>query len=192
MFRLYGADQAARCTKWRWMEICWHPRPALHDTGSSLLQPQHRSKKPLQWELSYPCSVTPTVETLAIVCKASVNDGCHNHIWFHSSQCTESNDVIDYSMLILRPSKGHMTAPIIWQLSTHSHDLFILTYSSSRLALWCLQVPIREVEGVLYLRISCQIYNQLSDYEALRDAVLKTCDRRDELVDHTLKFRQLL
>lgn len=38
---------------------------------------------------------------------------------------------------------------------------------------YCIEVPVKNVDGVLYLRISAFVYNTMSDYEALRDAVLE-------------------
>lgn len=56
----------------------------------------------------------------------------------------------------------------------------------------CLQAVIREVCGVLYVRLSCHIYNEISDYERLSDAMLEICELRDSLVDYTGRFSKLL
>lgn len=35
-----------------------------------------------------------------------------------------------------------------------------------------IEVPVKAVQGVLYIRISVHIYNELSDYKTLADAVI--------------------
>ena len=49
----------------------------------------------------------------------------------------------------------------------------------------------REIDGIIYVRISCFIYNEISDYEALRDAILEMCENRDKIVDCNSEFWKL-
>ena len=36
-----------------------------------------------------------------------------------------------------------------------------------------IEVPIKAIEGKLYVRLSAHVHNELSDYEALRECVLR-------------------
>ncbi|KAL4232793.1 hypothetical protein ACF0H5_007479 [Mactra antiquata] len=44
-----------------------------------------------------------------------------------------------------------------------------------------IEVPIKCVQNKLYVRISCHIYNELSEYEKLRDAILDFINSHDQL-----------
>ncbi|XP_067946046.1 uncharacterized protein [Watersipora subatra] len=54
-----------------------------------------------------------------------------------------------------------------------------------------IEVPIRQVDGILYVRISCHIYNKLSDYEKLSAAILSICEERDSLINYNARFEQV-
>jgi selenocysteine lyase/cysteine desulfurase len=46
-----------------------------------------------------------------------------------------------------------------------------------------IEVPVKCVQGGLYVRISAHVYNELADYEKLASAVgelIKTCSSRSE------------
>ena len=57
--------------------------------------------------------------------------------------------------------------------------------------MYLFQVPIRDVDKILYVRLSCHIYNQMSQYEKLIEAVLDMCDNRDKLLNCNSNFNKI-
>jgi selenocysteine lyase/cysteine desulfurase len=106
-----------------------------------------------------------------------LSGGDEHVMTYNNDLCLKAANMMSEAWNTTRPVPDHMTASTInVRIPCNTRDPACYTWNEVGFYLWLFLKNIwalgfQDANGVWYLRLSCQIYNQMSDYEELKEAI---------------------